>query len=152
VLLSGALIGCSRRPAESGGEADRQLTSLVERARGIRAKLAADTSARFRLEPEWKDLVTDVKEWQARTGRTDIRTSIDSVRTPATSAAARDDGGGGEDCPSCQGYMIEGDKVCFLADEGDCLDLDEWTGRVCVYDCIWIGSGTPERQGEAEKK
>ena len=46
----------------------------------------------------------------------------------------------------CSGYLLDGDSVCFLeieecpADEGG--GDDELTfGTVCVYSCIWIGSG-----------
>ena len=140
-VLGAVLAGCTRRSPESGGDADRERTALVERAQGIRARLESDSTAYRALEPEWKRLVADVKAWQARTGRDDIRTGFDSVRTPAAGTAARDNGSGeSEDCPTCAGYHLELDRICFLKDEGDCMDLDEFTARVCTYECIWIGS------------
>lgn len=151
--LAAALAGCGRR-SDSGGEGERERITLVERAQGIRARLQADSTAYRALEPEWKRLVADVEAWQARTGRNDIRTGSDSVRTPGTGTAARDDdGGGGEGCESCPGYTVEPDRICFLTEEGSCPEPDDVVGRACVYQCLWIGAGAePGRRGESGER
>lgn len=148
-----ALAGCGPR-ADSGADARRERAALVERAQGIRARLQADSTAYRALEPEWKRLVADVEAWQARTGRNDIRTGSDSVRTPGTGTAARDDdGGGGEGCESCPGYTVEPDRICFLTEEGSCPGPDDIVGRICVYQCLWIGAGAePGRRGESGER
>ena len=147
-------LGCSERPSPSQGEADEELAGLVERARGLREGLT--DGPRPELRAEFETLVEDVGEWRARTGRSDIRITTDSIRGPATGTAARDDdGGGGDDsCPSCPGYEIRGDEVCFLEEEGACPDPEDevFAGRICVFRCIWIGSGpAPQREGAARE-
>lgn len=147
-------LGCSERPQQSEDEADQELAALAERTRGLREGLT-DT-LRPELRAEFETLVADVEEWRARTGRPDIRTGTDSIRGPATEAVARDDGGGGGDdsCASCPGYRLDGDRICFLEEEGSCPDPEDeiFAGRVCVYQCIWIGSGAePAGRGEAKE-
>jgi hypothetical protein len=61
------------------------------------------------------------------------------------------DGGGGGGCEDCPGYRVDGDRICFLEQEGECpVDDggDLQIGRVCVYTCIWIGAeAEPARKG-----
>lgn len=154
VFLSvvGFALGCGERPQQSDEEADTELVALEERAEGLRERLTNGPAPELRAE--FQDLVADVEAWQARSGRSDLAVTTDSTRGPATGTAARDDGGGGGDdsCPSCPGYNLSADEICFLTEEGSCPDPDDevLAGRICVYQCIWIGSGpAPARGAEA---
>lgn len=156
VMVAGFALGCPREAPETAGDADDELVALTERANGLRERLAAaGDQPSEELRAEFDELTEDARAWAARTGRTDVRTSTDSTRAGGTAAAARDDGGGGDrGCASCPGYRLDGDRICFLNYEGPCPEPDEELeiGPICVYDCIWIGSGPePERTGEARE-
>ena len=153
-VVGGYALGCSERPSPSPGDAEQELAVLEERARGLREGLAG--GSRTELQAEFQGLVADVEEWRARTGRSEIRVTTDSTRGPETGTAApRDDGGGGDDsCASCPGYTVEPDRICFLEEEGACPDPDDevFAGRICVYQCLWIGSRSePGREAGARE-
>lgn len=153
-IIGGCALGCSERPSPSQDDADQELAVLEERARGLREGLASGLGSES--QAEFQGLVADVEEWRARTGRSDIRVTTDSIRGPETGTAARDDdGGGGDDsCASCPGYTVEADRICFLTEEGACPDPDDevFAGRICAYQCLWIGSGSePGREAGAKE-
>ena len=88
-----------------------------------------------------RQLVSDIQAWQQRTGSYELQ-----VTQASETIARRADGGGSGGCEPCPGYRLDGDNVCFLESEECPLDEgggdDELTfGTVCVYSCIWIGSG-----------
>jgi len=136
-------LGCAQKSALSTEEADQQLMLLVARADELRAKLAVETGSGAAHRPEFDRLAADVKAWRARTGRTDVGVTTESGREPATSPLAPGGGPVGDDgCRPCPGYQVWPDHVCFLVEEGPCDDdPDSIIMRVCVYQCIWIGSG-----------
>jgi hypothetical protein len=156
VFATAFALGCAREAPEAGGDADDELVALTERANQLRERVAAaGDRPSAELRADFDELAEDARAWAARTGRTDIRTGTDSTRATGTAAVARDDGGGGDrDCASCPGYSLEGDKICFLTEEGPCPEPAEEgefeIGPLCAYYCIWIGSGpAPQRAGEA---
>jgi hypothetical protein len=149
VVVAGCLgLGCAQHSKVSTEEADKQLMVLVARADELRVKLAAETGSGAALRPEFDRLAADVKVWRARTGRTDADVTTESGREPATSPLASGGGPVGDDgCRPCPGYQVWPDHVCFLVEEGPCdEDPDSIIMRVCVYTCIWIGSG-PKPEG-----
>jgi hypothetical protein len=148
VVAGGLVLGCAQKSVLSAEEADQQLMQLVARADDLRAKLAAETGTGAAHRPEFDRLAADVKAWRARTGRTDAGVTTESGREPSTSPLASGGGPVGDDgCRPCPGYQVWPDHVCFLVEEGPCdEDPDSIIMRVCVYECIWIGSG-PKSEG-----
>jgi hypothetical protein len=142
-VVGGLVAGCAQHSALSKTEADQQLQVLVARADVLRAKLGVESGSGAALRPEFDSLVADARSWRARTGRSDIRVGTESVKGPATVAAAPGGGGVGDDgCRPCPGFQVWPDHICFLVEEGPCHAEDEGIIlRVCAYECIWIGSG-----------
>ena len=130
--------------------ADNQLDSLVQRARIYKgdAEKAPDSLSVERKD-ELQQLANDVRKWQARTGRHDIRLTDKRV----TTAQRENDGGGtgncDADCPVYDLSDLSHDSICFLKGS-ECSSDPEGHGTICIYDCISIASEVaPERsQGQ----
>ena len=142
-LAIAGLTACTPRAPQEAGTgttADAERTAHVQRAEAFRRDAKNIPALTPDRKVELQQLATDVRAWQARTNREDVRVTRDSIN-----AARRNDspGGGDDGCDDCPGYTLDGDKLCFLEDEGECpagsgQDLD--FGRMCVYTCIWIGA------------
>ena len=133
-------LGCATSdPPE--GNADTQLDELVQRARiyeGDAEKAPNSLSPERRAELQ--QLAKDVRAWQARTGRNDIRVT-DRRETMARRA---NDGGGTGNCDmDCPVYQLVDDSICFL-ERSECPidgDDDDLTiGTICIYSCISFAS------------
>ncbi|MET3930715.1 hypothetical protein ABIE51_002602 [Lysobacter sp. OAE881] len=138
------LPACNRKAPDSG--TDTQQQALVQRTQAFKRDAAASPQLTQARKAELERLATDVRAWQARTGRNDVRVTKDSVKT-----RRNDSPGGGSGCEDCPGYRVDGDRICFLESEGEC-PVDDGSdlqfGRVCVYTCIWIGAyPEPARKG-----
>lgn len=132
-------------------EGNAELDALVKRARIYEgdAKRAPD-----RLSPERKaelqQLARDVRAWQSRTGRNDIR-----VTDKRQTMARANDGGGAGNCDAdCPVYMLMDDSICFF-EKSECPtnsdDDDELTiGTICVYSCISIASEVSPGRSKAQ--
>lgn len=144
-------LGCATSvPPEAN--ADTELDALVQRARLYEgdAKKAPNS-----LSPEHKaelqQLAKDVRAWQSRTGRNDIR--VTDKRQ--TMARANDGGGGTGNCDGdCSVYLFMDDSICFLEksecpiDSGD--DDGLTIGTICVYSCISIASEVSPARNKAQ--
>ena len=132
-------LGCrTATPPDGPAGAERQ--ALEQRVRALRDEAKQGGTPTPARKAEAQQLAADVRGWQARTGRDDLRVTEESV----TTARRADDGGGGGDCEDCIGYLLDGDRICFL-ERKECPtneDDDELIiGTICVYTCLWIGSG-----------
>lgn len=146
VALTASLMACTpRAPQGSDAEAERQ--ALTQRAQAYQRDAASAPTLTPARKAELQQLAADVRAWQSKTRRDDLRVTKDSV----TAARSNDNPGGGSGCEDCPGYTINGDRICFLESEGECpVDdgSDLQIGRVCVYTCIWIGAEVePARKG-----
>ena len=150
VALTFGLSGCVPG-TPSGSEDDSQRQALVQRAQAYQRDAAATPTLTPARKAELQQLASDVRAWQARTKREDMHVTRDSLTTQRIN-----DSGGGGGCESCPGYRLDGDRICFLEEEGECpVDdgSDLQLGRVCVYTCIWIGAGAaPARKADAAAK
>ena len=134
-------LGCAT-PAPPEGNADAQLDELVQRARIHQgdAEKAPDSLSPDR-RAELQQLADDVRAWQTRTGRDDIRVT-DKRETMARRA---DDGGGAGNCDAdCPVYHLGDDSICFL-EQSECpMDADDdeelTIGTICLYSCISFAS------------
>ena len=140
LAMASLVAGCATS-APPGANADTQLDALVQRARTYKgdAEKAPDSLSPKR-KAELQQLASDVRAWQARTGRNDIR-----VTDERKTMARRNDGGGAGDCDAdCPLYSLFDDSICFLeksecpTDDGG--DGDLTIGTICVYSCISIAS------------
>jgi hypothetical protein len=121
----------------SDGTADAQRDALVQRAQAYQrdARQAPD-----RLPPERKaelqQLATDIRAWQAWTGRDDI--AVTNQRQVTARRAKEGDGSGNcaNDCPV---YTFKNDEICFLQGS-ECSSDPEFHGTICIYSCISIRS------------
>jgi len=116
--------------------ADAQRDALVQRAQAYQrdARQAPD-----RMSPERKaelqQLATDVRAWQAWTGRDDI-----AVTNQRKATARRANDGGSENCANdCPVYTFQNDEICFLQGS-ECSSDPESHGTICIYSCISIRS------------
>lgn len=145
IWTAACLAGCAPMHSRDGMDADGERDALLQRAQAYRRDAASTPMLAPARKAELQQLATDIRAWQSRTGQ-------DAPRVTQESFTARmNDSGGGESCASCPGYRLDGDNICFLEEEGECPvedDSDLQIGRVCVYTCIWIGSGPqPGRTG-----
>ncbi|MDI9239545.1 hypothetical protein QLQ15_11585 [Lysobacter sp. LF1] len=139
VLVAGmaCVTGCAPK-APQGSDADSERQALVQRAQAFKRDAASTPALTPARKTELQQLASDVRAWQARTKREDVHVTRDSLTTKRIN-----DSGGGGGCESCPGYRLDGDRICFLEEEGECpVDdgSDLQLGRVCVYSCIWIGA------------
>lgn len=145
VAVATSVVGCKPK-GPSAAEADSQRMALVQRAEAFKRDAVQKPVLAPARKAELQQLVADVRAWQARTGRSDVRVTPDTV-----TARRNDNPGGGGDCDDCPGYRVDGDRICFLESEGECPaddGSDLQLGRVCVYTCIWIGAeAAPARKG-----
>jgi hypothetical protein len=146
-------LACSQQAPQSQADADEELTSLVERADRLRDRLAAGDPSSSELRAEFEQLRDDARAWRDRTGRTEVRIGTDSIQGTEPGAIARDDDEDDADdpCTDCPGYELRGDRICLLRGQTDCEPGDVIWGRLCVYDCIWIGSGRDPRGREVKE-
>ena len=138
VGLAISLSACTRKAPDAGNADDTQRQALTQRVQAFQRDAAATPQLTPARKAELEQLATEVRAWQARTGRGDVRVTKDSIK-----ARRNDNPGGGSGCEDCPGYRVDGDRICFLESEGEC-PVDDGDGlgfgRVCVYTCIWIGA------------
>jgi hypothetical protein len=129
-------------PTPPGATADAQRDALVQRARIYKADAEkAPASLSPQRKSELQQLANDVRAWQARTGRNDIR--VTDKR--ATTARRASEGGTGNCDMDCPVYTFEHDQICFLKGS-ECSSDPESYGTICIYNCISIASNlAPER-------
>lgn len=146
VLIVACVTGLAGCKPGQGGDAERQRQALTQRVEGYKRDAVQSPVLTPARKAELQQLATEVRAWQAKTGRNDVRVTKDNF-----TAARMNDGGGAGGCEDCPGYRVDGDRICFLEIEGECpVDDggDLQLGRVCVYTCIWIGSEVePARKG-----
>lgn len=147
VALATGLAACTPPSPQGGDTAEAERTALVQRAEGFRRDAQSIPALTPARKAELQQLAGDVRAWQARTKRDDVRVTQES----ATAARQNNSPGGGDGCDDCPGYTINGDRICFLESEGEC-PVDDGDGlglgRTCVYTCIWIGAeAQPARKG-----
>jgi len=147
LALALCLSACTRKAPDAGNADDTQRQALTQRVQAFQRDASATAQLTPARKAELEQLATDVRTWQARTGRNDVRVTKDSIK-----ARRNDNPGGGGDCEDCPGYRVDGDRICFLESEGECPaddgSGDLGFGRVCVYTCIWIGADPePARKG-----
>ena len=131
--------------APSVGDADAQRDALARRARSYKAEAErVPDSLPPGRKAELEQLADDVRAWQARTGKNDIRVTEDRV-----TQARRANDSGTDDCNiDCPRYELDGDKICFLV-KSECSSAPETYGTLCIYSCISMASTVaPERSGE----
>jgi hypothetical protein len=142
VALATGLTAC--KPRDGDDESQRQ--ALAQQAEAYKRDAVQTPVLTPARKAELQTLAANVRAWQARTKRGDLRVAPDSF-----TAQRMNDGGGGGGCEDCPGYRVDGDRICFLEQEGECpVDDggDLQIGRVCVYTCIWIGAeAEPARKG-----
>ncbi len=142
VALATCVTGCKPK----GGDDESQRQALAQQADAYKRDAAQTPALTPARKAELQKLAANVRAWQARTKRDDLRVTEDSH----TAQRINDTGGGGG-CEDCPGYRIDGDRICFLEHEGECPaddGSDLQLGRVCVYSCIWIGADPqPARKG-----
>ena len=143
VAVATCMTGCKPR----GGDAESQRQTLAQQAETYKRDAVQTPMLTPARKLELQQLAANVRAWQARTKRDDLRVTQDSV----TAQRSNDGGGGGGGCDDCPGYRVDGDRICFLEQEGECPADDGGDlqlGRVCVYTCIWIGADPePARKG-----
>lgn len=146
-------LACSQQAPQSQTDADEELAALVERGQQLRERLAEGGVSSSELRGEFEELREDAKAWQDRTGRAEVRIGTDSIQGTEPGAIARDDDedDGDDPCDDCPGYELRGDRICLLRGQTDCEPGDVIWGRLCVYDCIWIGSGRDPRGREVKE-
>ena len=139
LTITAAALGC--RTSAPTASADPQLQTLEQRVSMLQGEAAQGGRPTPAQQGKHRQLVGDIRAWQQRTGSDELQVTQESE-----TIARRADGRGSGGCEPCSGYLLDGDSVCFLeieecpADEGG--GDDELTfGTVCVYSCIWIGSG-----------
>jgi len=146
VALAIGLCGCNRKAPDTGNADDTQRQALTQRVQAFQRDATAAPQLTPARKGELEQLATEVRAWQAKTGRNDVRVTKDSIK-----ARRNDNPGGGSGCEDCPGYRVDGDRICFLESEGECPADDGdglGFGRVCVYTCIWIGADPePARKG-----
>lgn len=145
VALAAGLAGCTPNAPQDGDD-DRELTTLTQRAEAFKREAVQTPALTPTRKAELQQLAADVRAWRGRTNRDDLNVTQDSA-----TARRNDNPGGGGGCEDCPGYRMDGDRICFLEQEGECPaddGSDLQLGRVCVYTCIWIGAeAEPARKG-----
>ena len=149
LVLAMASLAPGCRTAAPDGPAEAERHALEQRAVALRDAVKRDGRSTPERQAEFRQLAAEVRAWQAGSGRDDLRVTEESRRA----TARRNDGGGGLECDDCPGYTLDGDRICFLESQGEC-PVDDGSdliiGPVCVYTCLWIGSGAePQLQGGA---
>ncbi len=140
VVLAASLAGCSDLMSATVSD-DGARSMLEQRAVDLKQSIIATGRITSAQHTAISQLVTDIKAFQARTGRTDIAVSTSAPKHAAVNLAVVSPGTGSGSCTPCPPVTASGGKICFLFEDGGCDSSSGLTLKVCAYVCITLDPG-----------
>ncbi len=148
-LLLAGTFACSDAPTSASAfDADAELAALKDRTETLRSEAAAVGASNPEVQAKLAELVADIQEWRARTGRNDVAVQSSQPSDVQTQTSFLVRGGGGSGCTAaCPAVTREGSKYCFLESASCTKGM-----TVCVYTCITFGAmaGLPATGGTTD--
>lgn len=136
-LVLAGTVACADAPTSSPlFDADAELAALKDRTETLRSEATAVGASNPEVQAKLAELVADIQEWRARTGRNDVAVESSHPSEVQTETSFLVRGGGGSGCTAaCPAVTREGNKYCFLESAGCTKGM-----TICVYTCITFGA------------
>lgn len=140
-LVLAGTFACADAPTSSPlFDADAELAALKDRTETLRSEAVEVGVADPAVQAKLAELVADIQEWRARTGRDDVSVESPQPSDLRTQTSFLVRGGGGSGCTAaCPAVTREGNRYCFLQD-ASCSSGEELDMTICVYTCITFGA------------
>ena len=136
-LVLAGTFACADAPTSTPlFDADAELAALKDRTETLRSEAVEVGVADPAVQAKLAELVADIQEWRARTGRDDVAVQSSQPSDLQTQTSFLVRGGGGTGCTAaCPAVTREGSKYCFLESASCTKGM-----TVCVYTCITFGA------------